>query len=119
MGPKIPGVIYLSGDIHRCQLDVRPASETGGYPLYEVTSSGIANSKTQGFATLEFDTTARDPSVRIKIIHGDATTRLDRTLRLSELQVPLKSRCSVICTWPSVRTAMLQSCTDCVAAIHP
>ena len=88
MGPKIPGVIYLSGDIHRCQLDVRPASETGGYPLYEVTSSGIANSVTQGFAALEFDTTARDPSVRVKIIHGDDTTRLDRTLKLSELQVP-------------------------------
>jgi alkaline phosphatase D len=88
MGKKIGGVLYLSGDVHRCLLDVRPASETGGYPLYEVTSSGIANSKTQGFATLEFDTTARDPSVRIKIIHGDATTRLDRTLRLSELQVP-------------------------------
>ncbi len=88
MGQKIPGVVYLSGDIHRCQLDVRPASETGGYPLYEVTSSGIANSATQGFATLEFDTAQRDPTIRIKIVHGDATTRLDKTLKLSELQVP-------------------------------
>ncbi len=35
----------------------------------------------------EFDTAAADPSVRIRVIHGDATTRLDRTLRLSELQV--------------------------------
>jgi alkaline phosphatase D len=86
MDQKISGAIYLSGDIHRCQLDVHPASETGGYPLYEVTSSGIANSRTQGFATLEFDTTDADPSLRIKIIHGDATTRLDRTLRLSELK---------------------------------
>jgi alkaline phosphatase D len=87
MGQKIPGVLYLSGDIHRCLLDVHSSSETLGYPLYEVISSGIANSKTQGFATLEFDTAAADPSVRIKIIHGDATTRLDRTVRLSELQI--------------------------------
>jgi alkaline phosphatase D len=88
MGQKISGVIYLSGDIHRCVLDVRPASETGGYPLYEVTSSGVANSKTEGFAILEFDTTVADPTIRIKIIHGDATTRQDRTLKLSELQTP-------------------------------
>jgi alkaline phosphatase D len=87
MGQKIGGVVYLSGDIHRCQLDVHSAGETGGYPLYEVISSGIGKSKTQGFATIEFDTTEKDPSLRIKIIHGDATTRLDRTLRLSELQV--------------------------------
>jgi alkaline phosphatase D len=88
MGQKISGVIYLSGDIHRCVLDARPASETGGYPLYEVTSSGVANSKTEGFAMLEFDTTVADPTIRIKIIHGDATTRQDRTLKLSELQAP-------------------------------
>jgi alkaline phosphatase D len=87
MGSKIGGVMYLSGDIHRCMVDVRPEGETGGYPLVEVISSGIANSKTQGFATLEFDTTVADPTVRIQIIHGDATTRLDRTLRLSEMQV--------------------------------
>lgn len=87
MGNKIGGVMYLSGDVHRCLVDQRPASETGGYPLVEVISSGIANSKTQGFATLEFDTTVADPTVRIQIIHGDATTRLDRTLTLSELQV--------------------------------
>jgi hypothetical protein len=49
MGNKIGGVMYLSGDIHRCMVDVRPASETGGYPLVEAISSGIA-SKTHGFA---------------------------------------------------------------------
>jgi alkaline phosphatase D len=88
MGQKIPGVIYLSGDIHRCQLAVHGPQETGGYPLYEVTSSGIANSRTDGYATLQFDTTQSDPTVRIKITHGDATVPLDRTLKLSELQVP-------------------------------
>jgi alkaline phosphatase D len=88
MEGKIPGVLYLSGDIHRCQIDVHPSAETGGYPLYEVISSGIANSRTDGFATLEFDTTLADPTVRIRIIHGDATARADRTLKLSELEVP-------------------------------
>jgi len=88
MQQKIPGVVYLSGDIHRCQLDARPPSETGGYPLYEITSSGIANSRTDGYATLEFDTTVSDPTIRVKITHGDATVPLDRTLKLSELQIP-------------------------------
>ena len=88
MDDKIPGVIYLSGDIHRCQLDVHAPAETGGYALYEVISSGVANSRTDGFVTLEFDTTSADPTVRIRIIHGDATTHLDRTLKLSDLQVP-------------------------------
>ncbi len=84
---KISGVIYLAGDVHRCLLEIHPAAETVGYPLYEVISSGIANSETQGFATLEFDTTVSDPSLRIRIIHGDATTPLDKIIRLSELQV--------------------------------
>jgi alkaline phosphatase D len=86
MEGKISGVIYLSGDVHRCKLDVHGHDETGGYTLYEVISSGIANSTTEGFATLEFDTTEPDPSVLVKIMHGDATTRLEKRILLSELQ---------------------------------
>ena len=87
MQKKIGGVLYLSGDIHECRLEVHPPSVTRGYPLYEVISSGIANSPTRGFATLEFDTTRDDPTVRVRIIHGDTTVPLDRTIPLSRLQL--------------------------------
>lgn len=87
MGQTISGVLYLAGDVHRCLMQIHPASETKGYPLIEVISSGIANSDTQGFATLEFDTTLSDPTITIKIIHGDATTRLLHTVKLSEMRV--------------------------------
>lgn len=88
MENRITGVFFLSGDLHRCTFETHPAKETGGYPIYEVISSGIAASPTRGFAVLEFDTARPDPAVRIRIIHGDATTQFDRTLKLSQLQVP-------------------------------
>lgn len=87
MGNRVSGVLFLSGDVHLCTLQTHGADETGGYPLLELISSGIANSTTRGFAMLDFDTTLLDPIVRLRIIHGDATTRLDRTVRLSELRV--------------------------------
>jgi alkaline phosphatase D len=88
MDERIAGVLYLSGDVHRCLLDVHGPEETGGYPIFEVISSGITRGKDRGFATLTFDTTRRDPTVRVRIVHGDATVALDRTIRASELQVP-------------------------------
>jgi len=84
---RINGVLYLSGDVHRSLIRVHEEGGRMGYPLVEVISSGIANSKTLSFATLEFDTTAADPTVRARIIHGDATVRDDRTWKRSELQV--------------------------------
>jgi len=84
---RIGGVIYTSGDIHSSQVVVNPESERVGYPLVEVISSGIANSETRSFATIDFDTTLADPSMRIRIIHGDGTLRNDKRWTLSQLQV--------------------------------
>lgn len=83
---RIEGVLYLSGDLHACRIDVHPPSETGGYPIYEVISSGIANSSERGFATIDFDTTLPDPTARVRILHGDGTVREERTIRRSELR---------------------------------
>lgn len=82
---KIPGVMYCSGDIHASMVLEHPESERVGYPFVEVTSSGVANSKTLSFATLDFDTAAEDPTVRVRIVWGDGTVRMDRTWKLSEL----------------------------------
>ncbi len=82
---SIPGVLYMSGDIHRSLVWEHKESARVGYPVVEVISSGVANSKTLSFATIDFDTTLADPSVRVRIVHGDGTVRDDRTWRLSRL----------------------------------
>ena len=81
----IPGVMYMSGDIHASLVWEHPESERVGYPFVEVISSGVANSKTLSFATIDFDTVAKDPTVRVRIVWGDGTVRADRTWTLSEL----------------------------------
>lgn len=84
---KIGGVLYMSGDVHRSHIRVHDESDRVGYPLVEVVSSGVANSKTRSFATIDFDTQAADPTVRVRIIHGDGKSHADKTWKLSELQV--------------------------------
>jgi alkaline phosphatase D len=81
----ISGVIYMSGDVHRSLVWEHPESGRVGYPFVEVISSGVANSQTLGFATVDFDTTVGDPSMRVRIVHGDGTIRDDRTWTLSQL----------------------------------
>ncbi|MEO2005164.1 MAG: alkaline phosphatase D family protein, partial [Candidatus Poribacteria bacterium] len=85
MDNEIQGVMYLSGDVHASLLEIH---ETAGYPLVEVISSGIANSGWKSFATLAFDTTIDDPSVRVRIINGDGSVPVDKTFALSAMTVP-------------------------------
>ena len=47
---RIPGVLYMSGDIHNSLVWTHPESKRVGYPLIEVISSGVANSATLSFA---------------------------------------------------------------------
>ena len=84
---KINGVLYFSGDIHRSRVWTHHESDRVGYPFIEVVSSGVANSKTLSYATVDFDTQADDPTVRVRIIHGDGKTHDDKTWKLSDLQV--------------------------------
>lgn len=82
---KISGVVYLSGDIHRSRVWTHPESDRVGYPFIEVISSGVANSKTLSYATVDFDTTKSDPSIQVRIIHGDGEAHADNTWKLSDL----------------------------------
>jgi len=84
MDNAIDGVMYLSGDVHASYIEVH---ETGGYPLVEVISSGIANGATHSFATLSFDTATADPTVRVRIIYGDGSVPEDRSFGLSAMSV--------------------------------
>lgn len=82
---RIPGVVYMSGDIHRSLVWEHHESKRVGYPVVEVISSGVANSKTLSFATIDFDTTAEDPTMRVRVILGDRRVETDRTWKLSQL----------------------------------
>jgi len=82
---EISGVMYMSGDIHQSLVNEHHESERVGYPLVEVISSGVANSKTRSFATVDFDTTRDDPTARVRIVYGDGTVRTDKTWKLSTL----------------------------------
>jgi len=48
---QIPGAILLSGDVHFAEMSVLPCSDIG-YPLYELTSSGMTHS--WGFSLFDF-----------------------------------------------------------------
>lgn len=82
---KISGVVYLSGDVHRSRVWTHPESDRVGYPLIEVISSGVANSKTLSYATVDFDTTHADPTIQVRIVHGDGEVHANSTWKLSEL----------------------------------
>jgi alkaline phosphatase D len=81
----ITGVVYMSGDVHRSLIDISKESDRVGYPFIDVISSGIANSATHSFATIDFDTTLENPTVRVRIVFGDGTVRDDRSWTLSQL----------------------------------
>jgi alkaline phosphatase D len=66
---NIGGVLFVTGDIHRSLVSTRTPS--GGYPLYELTSSGIGSPSTPAewsFGIMEFNTTLADPTVTLKVI---------------------------------------------------
>ncbi len=82
---KIPGVVYLSGSLHQSLVWEHHESDRVGYPMVEVISSGIANSKRLGFATLDFDTTLRDPTMTVRIVQGSGKVTQQSTWALSQL----------------------------------
>ncbi len=84
---RIEGVLYLSGDLHRSEIRVHPAAETGFYDLVEVISSGIQRDYEGSFATLTFDTTAEDPSVEVRVFLRDGSVKAERTFRCSQMRM--------------------------------
>lgn len=96
---KANGVIFISGDVHYAELS--KLTVDGGYPLYDLTSSGITS--TWDFATpndnrLEgavmennyglviMDWEKKDPEITLQIHDVAKKKRIDKTVKLSELQ---------------------------------
>ncbi|MCK5354689.1 MAG: alkaline phosphatase family protein, partial [Methyloprofundus sp.] len=84
---KISGVVFFSGDIHSSLVWVHHESELAGYRIIEVISSGITNGKALSFATVDFDTTLSDPTMRVRIVHGNGKVYDEKVWKLSQLEV--------------------------------
>jgi alkaline phosphatase D len=102
---KISGVVLVSGDTHVAELNAIPWSEHGGYDLYDLTSSPLAQDASASwlerrperrirqvyfgsvnFGMLTFDMTADDPVLEYNVVNyvGDEVWEPLR-IRASEL----------------------------------
>jgi alkaline phosphatase D len=95
------GVIFLSGDRHLAEISVLPAAQGVGYPLYDITSSGLTNAggradepnnfrlgenfRSQNFGLLTIDWSATPPIITIEIRDIEGKVALTETVPLSNL----------------------------------
>ncbi len=104
------GVLFISGDRHFCEISRLPADRAAGYPLYDITSSGLTNvyargpretndyrigeaAATQHFGQITIDWAAADPTIAMKTVDVDGQTLIEHTIRLSALgQRPAEPR---------------------------
>ena len=93
----IRGLVLMSADRHRS--DLWRIEREGAYDLWELNSSRLTNQHVhetmaeaefsynakQSFGTVDFDTTAEDPSLTYRIVTIDGEQVFAKTLRLSAL----------------------------------
>jgi alkaline phosphatase D len=94
---KANGVLFISGDVHYAEIS--KLNVDGGYPLYDVTASGITSTwdfaapnenridgavmeNHFGLLTVNFK---KDSEIKMEIIDLSGKSRISRTIRLSEL----------------------------------
>jgi alkaline phosphatase D len=76
------GVLFHAGDIHRNQF--KQQDHGAGYPITQITSSGIARNPKRPWAMIDVDTTLDDPAITARFFVEE---KLDQThtIRLSDL----------------------------------
>lgn len=76
------GVLFHSGDIHRNEF--KQQDHGAGYPITQITSSGIARHPKRPWAMIDVDTTLDDPTITARFFVEE---KLDAThvVRLSDL----------------------------------
>lgn len=93
------GVLFISGDVHWAEISARPVP--GGYPLYDVTASGLTedwdtiepNRYRVGGAVREnhfglIEINWKDRELALKVIDLTGTTRLSHNVKLAGLAFP-------------------------------
>ena len=93
------GVIFISGDVHYAEIS--KFTPKGGYPLYDVTASGITSTwlfatpnenRIEGpimdnhFGLIDIDWSKKDPTIQMRIYDVRKALRINKTIRLSEIQ---------------------------------
>lgn len=93
------GVVFISGDVHWAELSQRDV--TGGYPLFDLTASGITETwpkiepnryrvgeavPENHFGEIEVDWAAAEPTVTFRVINRAGEVRLQHAVRLSQLR---------------------------------
>jgi alkaline phosphatase D len=99
---KANGVLFISGDRHWCELSRMDGPL--GYPLYDLTASALTQPHPRGTPSdnkyrlipttyhdvnvghMTIDWAAADPAITWKIIDVAGKTRIEHSMRLSELQ---------------------------------
>jgi alkaline phosphatase D len=99
---KASGVIFISGDRHLAELSMMDAGL--GYPLYDLTSSGLNNASANwrkyetnrhrvgtmnwgnNFGMIQIDWTPADPVIALQIYDEQGDINIQRKIRLSTLQ---------------------------------
>lgn len=97
---KANGVVFISGDVHWAEISKQPVE--GGYPLYDVTSSGITQEwghtepndnriigepfQPNNAGIMEIDWKQEDPLIQFKIIDVNGEEVRNLEIHLSELQ---------------------------------
>lgn len=79
---RIAGVLFHSGDIHRNEF--KQQDHGMGYPVTQITSSGIARNPIRPWAMIDIDTTADDPTVSARFFSEEKLQETHQ-IRLSEL----------------------------------
>jgi alkaline phosphatase D len=80
---RVDGVIFNAGDIHRTEF--KQQDHGMGYPVTQITSSGIARNPTRPWAVIDIDTRLADPTVTARFFAEEALQETHR-VRLSELR---------------------------------
>ncbi len=82
---KIAGVIFLSGDIHRNEF--KRQDHGMGYPMTQITSSGIARNPIRPWTLIEIDTTLEDPMLTARFFTEEKSVA-SHPVTLRELTPP-------------------------------
>lgn len=97
------GVVFISGDVHWGEISRRDPWGDKGYPLFDVTASGLTESwptvepnqyrvgpvvRDNHFGRIQIEWQEADPTIRLQIIDREGTIRAETETKVSALRFP-------------------------------
>jgi hypothetical protein len=87
----VDGIVYVSGDIHRCDLQLHHIGVKDAYLMPEIISSGLGSHGKDdmlGFVYVDFDMTLKNPTLTAHVIDGKNRETATRTVYANDLTLP-------------------------------